>query len=171
MKYAILALALCAPLAACDQGGGNATAGNSSSAAWSVKDVERDMLAAYKALDPAKVASFYTADAEIMVPNMPETKGADAAKSLAEQFKDPNFSLGFDNTRTEVSASGDMAFTRGIFHVTYTNPATKKMGVMDGSYVTVFRKQADGSWKVVQDISTPGPNATPPQDAPAPGNG
>jgi uncharacterized protein (TIGR02246 family) len=171
MKYTILALALCAPLAACDQGAGNATTGNSSGAVWGVKDVERDMLAAYKALDPAKVASFYTADADIMVPNMAVTKGSDAAKALAAQFKDPNFSLGFDNTRTEVAASGDMAFTHGTFHVTYTNPATKKMDMMDGTYVTVFRKQADGSWKVVEDISTPGPTATRPQDAPAPGNG
>ena len=170
MKYTILALALCAPLAACDQAASPA-AGNSSTAVWDVKGVERDMLSAYKALDPAKVAAFYTADADIMVPNAPAVKGADAAKSMAAQFKDPNFSLGFDNVRTEVAASGDMAFTHGTFHVTYTNPATKKMDMMDGTYVTVFRKQADGGWKVVQDISTPGVKATPPQDAPAPGNG
>ena len=90
---------------------------------------------------------------------------------MGHDFADPSFSIEFVNTRTEVAAGGDMAFTHGTFHVTYTNPANQRPGAVDGSYVTVFRKQADGSWKAVQDISTPGPMATPPQDAPVAGNG
>lgn len=167
MKYAILALAACVPLAACN----TAPAADPAAIATAVKAVEAGMLAAYKAHDAAKVASFYTADADIMVPNAPPMRGADAAVSMKDQFQDPNFSIDFKNERTEVASAGDMAFTHGSFHVTYTNPANKQAGAMDGSYVTVFRKQADGSWKVVQDISTPGVTATPPQDAPVASNG
>jgi uncharacterized protein (TIGR02246 family) len=165
MRYSILALAAFAPLAAC-----NAAPADTGAAVAAVKAVEADMLAAYKARDAAKAASYYAADADIMVPNVAAYHGSTAAASMANDFKDPAFSISFTNTRTEVAASGDMAFTQGTFHVTYTNPATKQPGAMDGSYVTVFRKQADGGWKAVQDISTPGPNATPPQDAPAASN-
>ena len=35
------------------------------------------------------------------------------------------------------------------------NPATKKAVRETGKYVTVYAKQADGSWKIVDDISTP----------------
>jgi uncharacterized protein (TIGR02246 family) len=169
MRYSILTLAACAPLAACNPAPSGPD--DTSAAVASVKAVEAGMLAAFKARDPAKAASFYTADAEIMVPFEAVVRGSDTAKSTAEDFKDPAFAIDFTNTRTEVAAGGDMAFTHGTFHVTYTNPATKKPDTMDGSYVTVFRKQADGSWKAVQDISTPGPVATPPQDVPGASNG
>lgn len=163
MRHSILALALCAPLAACNPAG----SADTGAAVAAVKAAEAGMLAAFKARDAKKAASFYTADAEIMVPFAAPVRGSDSEKSMGNDFKDPGFSIDFDNTRTEVSAGGDMAFTHGTFHVTYTNPATRKPDTLDGSYVTVFRKQADGSWKAVQDISSPGPVATPPQDEPA----
>lgn len=156
MRYSALALALAAPLAACNQ------PADTGGAVAAVKAAEAGMLAAFKARDAKKAASFYTADADIMVPNAAPARGGDSEKSMASDFKDPAFSIDFTNTRTEVAAGGDMAFTHGSFHVTYTNPATRKLEVMDGSYVTVFRKQADGSWKAVEDISTPGAPATPP---------
>lgn len=167
MKYAILALAICTPLAACN----SAPKADTAAGVAAVKQVEAGMLAAYKAHDAAKVASFYTADADIMVPFDAVVHGSGVAASTAGDFKDPAFSIDFTNTRTEVSAGGDMAFTHGTFHATYTNPATHKPDTMAGSYVTVFRKQADGSWKAVQDISTPGVLPMPPQSAPAPDNG
>jgi ketosteroid isomerase-like protein len=169
MRYSILTLAACAPLAACNPA--PSAPADTAAAVAAVKAVEGGMLAAFKAHDAAKPASFYTADAEIMVPFEAVVRGGDVAKSTAEDFKDPAFSIDFTNTRTEVAAGGDMAFTHGTFHVTYPNPAPKKPDTMDGRYVTVFRKQADGSWKAVQDISTPGAPATPPQDAPAASNG
>jgi len=159
MRYSIPALALCAPLAACNpaaQPANTSVARDPAADVAAVKAVEAEMLAAFKAKDSAEVARFYTADAEIMVPFEAVVRGADAAKSTGQDFKDPAFTIDFANTRTEVSAAGDMAFTHGTFSVTYTNPATKEPGTMKGNYVTVFRKQADGSWKAVQDISTPG---------------
>jgi ketosteroid isomerase-like protein len=44
--------------------------------------------------------------------------------------------------------------------MTSTNPKTKKPATDKGKYVTVFKKQADGSWKVVADIfNSDGPAA------------
>ena len=45
-----------------------------------------------------------------------------------------------------------LAYRRGAFKITYTNPQTKQAENGAGTYLTVFRKQADGSWKVVEDF-------------------
>ncbi len=163
MKHAILALALCAPLAACKAPAienGSAPA-ETTAAATAVKAVEAELQAAFKAKDAAKVASFYAADADIMTPFLPPRRGADQEKATAGDFGDPAFGLDFVNVRTEVSPSGDMAYTRGTYTVTYTNPGNQQVATQKGGYLTVFRKTAEGGWKIVQDVATPGPVAEP----------
>ena len=163
MKHAILALALCVPLAACNapaiQNG--ASSAETSAAAEAVKATEADLAAAYKAKDAAKIASFYAADADVVVPFMPLTKGVDQEKTLTASLADPAFGLDFTNARAEVSPAGDMAYTRGTYTVTYTNPGNKEVATQTGNYVTVFRKTAEGGWKIVQDIASPGPSPVP----------
>ena len=81
-------------------------------------------------------------------------KGAEAiAKANDEDLKDPAFKLDFTNEKTDTS--GDLAYTSGSFKVTYTDAKTKQPVDGAGTYVTVFKKQADGTWKVVADIATP----------------
>jgi ketosteroid isomerase-like protein len=65
---------------------------------------------------------------------------------------DPNLKLNFSSDRIEVSASGDLATTKGSYTSTMTNPKTKKTMEDKGSYLTVYKKQADGSWKAVEDM-------------------
>lgn len=67
---------------------------------------------------------------------------------------DPALSLKFHATRVEIAKSGDMAFTQGSYSMTMTDPASKKSMTDKGSYVTIYKKQADGSWKAVSDIAT-----------------
>jgi uncharacterized protein (TIGR02246 family) len=161
MKHAILALALCMPIAACNapaiQNGASAQGGGA--AADAVKAVEAELQAAYKAKDATKIASFYAADADVTTPFTTPIKGVDQEKALAASLADPAFNLEFANARTEVSPGGDMAYTRGTYTVTYTNPGNKAVATQAGNYVTVFRKTAEGGWKIVQDIATPGPSA------------
>jgi ketosteroid isomerase-like protein len=41
-----------------------------------------------------------------------------------------------------------------------TNPKSKKAGTDKGKYITVFKKQADGTWKAVEDmVNSDGPMA------------
>ncbi|MEA3033882.1 MAG: hypothetical protein QOH86_1898 [Sphingomonadales bacterium] len=167
---AALAALLVTSAAACDRSGtgGNASAGNAAasaaSAADDVKRVEQDMLAAWKAKDPARLASYYTDDAAVANPGETLASGRDAIlKSFAAALKDPAFSLDYSNLDTRVS--GDVAYTRGTFRVTFTNPETKKPQNLSGNYLTVFAKQPDGGWKAAEDFATEGPAAAPPPGA------
>ena len=130
---------------------GTADAGDATAA---VKAAEAEMLSAFQAKDAAALTSHYAADAVLAVPER-TVKGIDAiGKANADDLKDPAFKLNFTNERTD--ASGDLAYTSGTYTVTYTDMKTKKVVNGGGTYVTVFKKQADGSWKAVADIATPG---------------
>jgi uncharacterized protein (TIGR02246 family) len=158
---AALAAILVFGAAACDKSGtGGNAAGNASSgsaAADDVKRVEQDMLAAWKAKDAAKLASYYTDDAAVATPGAPVLTGHDAiVKSFEADFMDPTFSLDYANAETKVAGSGDLAFTRGTFRVSFTNPQSKKAQNMSGNYLTVFARQPDGDWKAAEDFATEG---------------
>ena len=113
------------------------------------------MLAAFHAKDAAKLSGYYAPDAVLAIPGR-TVQGADAIKKAnAEDLSDPAFKLDFTNERTDVAQSGDLAYTSGSFQVTFTSTESKKVESQTGTYVTVFRKQADGSWKVAADIATP----------------
>jgi len=70
---------------------------------------------------------------------------------MAPYFADPNFSLTFESTRAMASKGGDMVFTQGTYAMTMTNPKTKKPITDKGKYLTVYTKQADGTWKAIAD--------------------
>jgi uncharacterized protein (TIGR02246 family) len=146
------------------QADGAAAKASTDAAAAAVKNVESEMLAAFQSKDPAKVSSHYASDAVLATPGR-TVKGSEAInKAMADDLADPSFSLTFANYKTDVATSGDLAYTSGTFNVSYTDPKTKTVVNSAGTYVTVFRKQADGSWKAVADIATPG---APPAEAPA----
>jgi ketosteroid isomerase-like protein len=72
--------------------------------------------------------------------------------------------LKFQASKVDVASSGDLGYTQGSYTLGLTDPKTKKVVNDHGSYVTTYRKQADGSWKAVADIA----NSETPEPAPAP---
>ncbi len=55
-------------------------------------------------------------------------------------------------TSIEVSRGGDLAYVIGVYTAASTDPKTKKVTEEKGRYVTVYEKQADGSWQGVVNI-------------------
>jgi uncharacterized protein (TIGR02246 family) len=151
------AAALALSLGACDRAGMKQEASIDVGAArQAVIDTEQSILAAFEAKDPAKLTSYYASDAVVSMPGRAAAKGTEAiGKINSEDMADPNFRLTFANEHTDVAASGDMAYTRGTFNVTFTHPETKQAATEQGNYLTVFKKQADGSWKAVSDYAVP----------------
>jgi uncharacterized protein (TIGR02246 family) len=113
---------------------------------------------AYAAHDAAALAAAYADDAALANPGAPVVTGKDAIRKETSAFAaDPNLQVQFESDRVQVAASGDLAYTRGHYTLTMTDPATKKPATSKGSYLTVWQKQDDGDWKAVEDFVTPGP--------------
>ena len=104
--------------------------------------------------DAAKFASFYAENAVVMAPGMAETKGRDAIQqAMAGMMQDPNFALSFAPTKIVVAKAGDMAYEVGDFQMT-TSDKKKKPSTLKATYVVVWGKQMDGSWKALVDAPT-----------------
>ena len=121
----------------------------------------------WQAKDSGKIMAHYADDAVLIVPGGPSVSGKDAiGKSLAGMLADPVLSLKFQNAKVDVAKSGDLAYTEGSYTLAMTDPQTKQTINDHGSYVTTYRKQADGTWKAVTDIASS--EVPPPAPAPAP---
>jgi uncharacterized protein (TIGR02246 family) len=111
-----------------------------------------DWSKAAQAKDVNKAVSFYADDAMRFADKGPLVQGKDNIRTGWEQMLAlPGPGLTFATTGVEVARAGDMAYEYGTYDFA-TND--KKGNVVDekGKYVVVWKKQADGSWKVAADI-------------------
>jgi len=120
-----------------------------------IKDTEVQWNKDFEAKDVDKLVAHYTDDAVLMNPGSPSVSGKDAIRAaLKGMVSDPALTLKFEASRIDTSKSGEFGFTQGAYSMTMTDPGTKKVINDKGSYVTVYKKQADGSWRAVDDIAT-----------------
>jgi uncharacterized protein (TIGR02246 family) len=115
-----------------------------------IREAESARLKAAAAKDLEALAAFYADDGSILSPNMPILSGKQTIKDgLKPMLSDPQFSLVLMPTRVEVSKSGDLAFTQGPYKFTFSDIRGNKFED-EGKYLTVWRKQPDGTWKIVE---------------------
>lgn len=120
-----------------------------------IRDTEAAWVRAFATKEPEKAAAFYADDAASMLPDTPLMTGRKAIiAGMKPELGDPNFSLVFAPTKVEIAQSGEIAYSQGTFKYTTTDPKTKKRVGQAGNYVEVYKKQADGTWKVEEDIAT-----------------
>jgi uncharacterized protein (TIGR02246 family) len=119
-----------------------------------IRELEAANVKNWAAKDVDKLLAFYAEDATLMAAGMPAMKGKAAMKPVLQMLlADPNLKLEYSAQRVEIAKSGDVAFSQGTYQMMLTDPKTKKTITDKGSYVTGYRKQADGSWKAVSDIN------------------
>jgi uncharacterized protein (TIGR02246 family) len=118
-----------------------------------VKDTEAQWLKDTALKDPVKFASYYAEDALVLSPHMPLIAGRDKIQAgLTTLMADPNFALTFHATQVEAAKGGDLVYTIGEYARTVSDPVSKQPVTDKGHYLTVWKKQADGTWKVVTDM-------------------
>ncbi len=71
----------------------------------------------------------------------------------AKGFADPNWSITWAPLYAEAAQSGDLGYTTGSFEI-HDKSSDGTPVVRKGSYVTMWRKQPDGTWKVALDIGS-----------------
>ena len=119
-------------------------------------EAERERLLAndkaWSQIDLEKQLAFLADDAMYLVEGMPRISGREAiTEAWREEAQLPGFSLNWEPDGAVVSASGDLGYTFGSNEISLNNAAGVRT-TTQGKYVTIWRKQADGSWKVVVDI-------------------
>lgn len=166
MKTVLIAAAAAALLAACDSGGAhheNEAVSGRAAVVDQIRAEEAQWNRDYAARDAVRLAGHYAEDATLMEPGAPPRAGREAIRAaIAAMVADPNFQLRFESDRIEVARSGELAYSRGHYSLRLTNAASRQPENVSGSYLTVWRQQADGSWKAVEDMIVGGPAEAPP---------
>jgi len=99
--------------------------------------------------------SWFTDDGTMYPPARDAIEGRAAIREQMGDLYDPRSGQGglrldWQPIRAEVSESGELGWTTGTSKVVTT------AGMRQGRYITVWRKQADGSWKVWADLGNLG---------------
>jgi uncharacterized protein (TIGR02246 family) len=120
-----------------------------------VMQLSKEWSQAASAGDVEKIVSHWADDATLISAGQPPLNGKQAiSKMVEESYKMPGFSISWQPQSVEVSESGDMAYMIENSQVSYTD-STGKPVTWHNKAVSIWRKQTDGTWKNVVDISTP----------------
>jgi ketosteroid isomerase-like protein len=119
--------------------------------AVAIRNIEDQWVAAIKAKDIDKIVSFCSPDIVIMDANVPISVGHQAVRKSYSSPADATTSISHSETvdALEVSASGDLAYTRGTAQQSRNTPN----GIINESikWVSIYKK-INGEWKVIVNI-------------------
>jgi ketosteroid isomerase-like protein len=94
---------------------------------------------------------FFAEDASMIRSAGTITGRAAIREDMTKAFADTSFTLTWEPLQSDVGASGDLGYTNGKFEARFRD-AHGNPAVRTGRYLTIWKKQTDGSWKVVRDI-------------------
>jgi ketosteroid isomerase-like protein len=126
-------------------------------AAWAAgpEDVliqaDKDFAKAAAARGADGFLSFFAADGTILPKDgAPLTGTAALGGVFRKTWSQPGYSLTWTPLKAELSKSGELGYTYGTYERKRMDGG--KPFVETGKYVTIWRKQRDGAWKVVLDM-------------------
>jgi ketosteroid isomerase-like protein len=153
--HARFAIALCAILGACASTPPSFDA-NAESASLMRRDAEwADLATAGKDVD--KIVSYWADDAVVMEPGQPAVEGKQAIREyVASSLKTPGFKIHWVSQKPVFSPDGRMAYMRGTDEMTVPGANGQPMTLHLQGY-SVWRKDPDGQWRCVVDISNEQP--------------
>jgi ketosteroid isomerase-like protein len=129
---------------------GAALAQTSTDPADGIRAADEAWMKVYSAKDLQKTLAFCDEEGSMMAPNSPIATGKAAiAKLVSADFTYGN--LVWHADKAGVALSGDIGYTSGTYKFSFKDPSGKPV-VDNGKYLTVWKKQKDGSWKVLFDM-------------------
>jgi ketosteroid isomerase-like protein len=122
-----------------------------------LRDLEARFARAVAAKDRQAFLAFWAQDAAIFPPGAgPAVGPAKIWENWAPILENPDVSLTWEPSRAEMASSGDLGYTYGR-EESKSRRAGGEVIVRKGCYVTIWRKEKDGAWRVVLDIGSPDP--------------
>ena len=156
----VLSVAACNRAPAPAEGNVSETAEGTTDDAAAVKQAFAAFNADIAAKNLEAIKAHYAGDAVMILPDQAPFAGVDAIMgdyNLYAADTAGKYVPGAETTT--VSSGGDVAYGEVTYQTTFTNPKTKAVETKDRYNLTVFKKQPDGSWKVVRDVNTDVPKA------------
>jgi ketosteroid isomerase-like protein len=126
-----------------------------------IRDAEAQWSKTAGARDVDGTVAYYTEDASVMAPNAPIASDKQAIRAAWASLLGPDTSISWRASKVEVARSGDLSYIQGTYQLTMKDPQGNPVNDK-GKFVEVWKKQADGKWKVVADIFNSDLPATPP---------
>jgi ketosteroid isomerase-like protein len=161
MKKTALALAFAFGLQGCGMGSGEPSQ-EELAEAWKAELMAADQAFA-EAIGEGGLslwADFFTEDGAMIQEGAGEIRGTEAIRAASEASAGAITSFTWAPDRAAVSTGGDLGYTVGHFRTTAMGPDSVEM-LRTGLYVSIWRRQADGSWKVEMDLGNPDSAPTP----------
>lgn len=114
-----------------------------------IKEIYARSTAALAAGDVEALSAYYTDDAVQLPPDAAPLVGWEAIRaSLENELVGINFDSTIDVVDTVVV--GDCAYTWGQFRATVSAKAGGRRTVTAGSFLDVFSRQSNGTWKIAR---------------------
>ena len=102
---------------------------------------------------------FFADDTALIAPGSELVFSKQAMREkLTREGWNPQLLLEWHPVKVDVAASADIAYSVGTWRMTGTDAKGGKVS-LTGKYLTVWKKQADGSWRAVADIGNTDPPA------------
>ena len=102
--------------------------------------------------DTATMMSVYADDAILMLADMPAARGRDAIARLNAGLFSAYTVSNASFTTSDVIVTGDYAIETGVYRMTL-KPRNGPAIPDTGKYISIWRRDADGNWKMIRDIS------------------
>jgi ketosteroid isomerase-like protein len=129
-----------------------------------IADFNRRYVQAINDGDIATLSSLTTADHIMLSPNSPPRIGKEA-NDAANGRAFERFDIDESWTPEETVIDGDLAYQRGTYVVESVPKAGGERRRVTGSFLRIYRRQPDGSWRMTRDMFN---NDRPPEAPAAP---
>lgn len=98
-------------------------------------------------------ASWFAEDGAMIQAGVGEIRGRAAIREGVAYLDRPGVALRWQPERADIAASGDLGWTTGPWELRSDGPDSPV--ATRGRYVSIWRRQPDGTWKVVMDLGNP----------------
>jgi len=99
----------------------------------------------------ASIAAFYADNARLLPPGAPMIEGRQNLQAFWQSFIDTTVSRRLDLKPLEIKVQGNLAYETGTYMFQFQLQDQSQMVTETGKYVTLWERQADGSWKIIVD--------------------
>jgi len=125
-----------------------------------LRQLEADFMKAAAERGAKGYMSFYADDAAELPNGEHMLQGKENIAKTMAFLDDKNNHLTWTPVRADMAASGDLGYTYGTYEFR-SKDKDGKPTVEYGKYVSIWKKQKDGSWKVAMDMGNSSPSPKP----------